>query len=222
MPPPGTLGSNAEAEFRRFCTGNSRLRVPTYRTSILVSRTNSCWTPSDHVITFGSTMSRINACVLARASAVVVGGTLNCRRPPPERNPGPGVGLPPTTGPDVHHAGGGGLVEEQVAFVFCSVCNSGGRLLMAKLRGMTSYAIWPPPRMDHLPWPVGSQANPTCGPKLFVSEFGLRKINPTAGSFAIAFSACFPSSRGTPDHSYRNPRFNVSRDVAFQSSCTNQ
>src|SRR5258708_26509739 len=76
--------------------------------------------------------------------------------------------------------------------------------------------------MDHLPWPVGSQANPTCGPKLFVSEFGLRKINPTAGSFAIAFSACFPSSRGTPDHSYRNPRFNVSRDVAFQSSCTNQ
>src|SRR5258708_19115787 len=59
MPPPGTLGSNAEAEFRRFCTGNSRLRVPTYRTSILVSRNNSCWTPSDHVIDRKST--RLNS-----------------------------------------------------------------------------------------------------------------------------------------------------------------
>jgi len=29
-------------------------------------------------------------------------------------------------------------------------------------------------------------------------DVGLRKIKPTAGSFAIAFSACFPSSRGTP------------------------
>src|SRR5258706_7102495 len=76
--------------------------------------------------------------------------------------------------------------------------------------------------MDLLPCPVGSQANPTCGPKLLVSDVGLRKIKPTAGSFAIAFSACFPSSRGTPDHSYRNPRLTVSRGSTFQSSWTNQ
>src|SRR5260370_22869087 len=135
MPPPGILGSNAEAEFSRFCTGNSRLRVPTYRTSILVSRTNSCWTPSDHVITFGSTMSRINACVAALASAVVVGGTFSWSRPPVARKPGPGV--PP--GPEVHHAGAPD--DLQVSVWFCSDCNSGGRLLIAKLRGMTSYAI---------------------------------------------------------------------------------
>src|SRR5260370_25575100 len=145
MPPPGTLGSNAEAEVRRFCTGNSRLRVPTYRTSTLVSLNNSCWTPSDQVITFGSTMSKINACVLARASAVVVGGTLNCRRPLPARNPGPGAGLPPTIAPHVHHAGGGGFVEEQVAFVFCSICNSRGRLWWARVTGLPSHAYVPLP-----------------------------------------------------------------------------
>src|SRR5215470_9136141 len=182
---------------------------------MLLSLSSSCCTPSDHVMTFGSTMSRINACVAALASAVVVGGTLTCRRPPPARKPGPG--LPPL---EVHQAGAPGSAQVRVGF--CSVCNSGGKLLIAKLRGITSYAIWPPPLMDHLPWPVGSQANPTCGPKSLVSDFGLRKIRPTAGSFAIAFRACFPSSRGTPDHSYRSPRFTVSRGVTFQSSCTNQ
>src|SRR5262245_34423060 len=53
IPPPATLGSNAEAEFRRCCTGNSRLRVPTYRTSKLELRNSSCCTPKVQVITFG-------------------------------------------------------------------------------------------------------------------------------------------------------------------------
>src|ERR1700726_3980527 len=88
-PPPGNLGSKAEAEFRRCCTGNSRLRVPTYRTSRLVSRNNSCCTPSDQLITFGSTWSGMIFPVAARASACVVGGTFTCNKPPPTRNPGP-------------------------------------------------------------------------------------------------------------------------------------
>src|SRR2546430_9719612 len=136
---------------------------------MLVSLNTSCCTPSDQVITFGSTMSRINACVGFRAPAVVVGGTLTCRRPPPARKQEPG--LPP--GPEVHHAGEPGSAHVSVGF--CSVCNSGGKLLTAKFVGITSYAIWPPPRMDHFPRPVGSHAKPTRGPKLLVSDFGLRK-----------------------------------------------
>src|SRR5262249_46007048 len=99
---------------------------------MLVSLNTSCCTPRDQVITFGSTMSRINACVAALASAVVVGGTFTCRRPPPARKPGPGV--PP--GPEVHHAGAPDSLQVNVGF--CSVCNCGGRLLFAKLSGMTS------------------------------------------------------------------------------------
>jgi len=36
---------------------------------------------------------------------------------------------------------------------------------MAKLLGVTSYAIPAPPRMAHFPWPVGSYANPRRGAK---------------------------------------------------------
>src|SRR6266850_1752426 len=54
-PPPGKLGSNAEAEFSRCCTGKSKLRVPTYRTSILESRKRACCTPNVQVMTFGCT-----------------------------------------------------------------------------------------------------------------------------------------------------------------------
>src|SRR5260370_42603824 len=104
-------------------------------------------------------MSRINACVAALASAVVVGGTFTWRSPPVWRKPGPG--LPP--GPEVHHAGAPDSL--QVSVEFWSVCNSGGRLLIAKLSGITSQAICPPPRIDHLPRPVAPQAKPKRGPK---------------------------------------------------------
>src|SRR5579859_7938878 len=156
---------------------------------MLELRISSCCTPSDQVITFGAIWSGIRLPVAARAAACVVGGTLTCSNPPPARNPVPLA----------HHAGG--LGNEQVIAGFCSVCNCGGRLLIAKLFGTTSYAICPPPRMDHLPLPVGSHANPRCGPKLFLSDLGLRKIIPRAGSSAMAFSACFPSSLGTPLYS---------------------
>src|ERR1700730_1747857 len=127
--------------------------------------------------------------VAARASAWVAGGTFTCKSPPPARKPTP-VG---------HQAGAPG--NEQVMAGFCSVCSCGGRLLMAKLLGMTSYEICAPPRTAHRPRPVGSQANPKCGPKLLVSDLGLRKNNPAAGSSAMALRACLASSRGTPDHS---------------------
>src|SRR5580704_12914359 len=127
--------------------------------------------------------------VAARAAAWVVGGTFTCRRPPPARKPTP----------EPHQAGAPG--SEQVMAGFCSVWSSGGRLLMAKLLGMTSYEICPPPRTAHRPRPVGSQANPRCGPKLLVSDFGLRKNKPAAGSSEMALRACLASSRGTPDHS---------------------
>src|ERR1700681_2212172 len=97
--------------------------------------------------------------VAARASACVVGGTFTCRRPPPARKPAPLT----------HQAGAPG--SEQVIAGFCSVWSCGGRLLMAKLLGTTSYDICAPPRTAHRPRPVGSHANPTCGPMLFVSAF---------------------------------------------------
>ena len=52
-------------------------------------------------------MSKINACVPARASAVVVGGTFNCSKPPPARKPGPGVGLPQAVDEGVTSGGEG-------------------------------------------------------------------------------------------------------------------
>src|SRR5262249_41935373 len=98
---------------------------------MLLFLSSSCWTLRDQVITFGSTMSRIRACVAARASAVVVGGTFICRSPPPARKPGLGLLLL-----EVHYAGA--LGSAHVSVGFCSDCNSGGRLFTAKLRGITS------------------------------------------------------------------------------------
>jgi len=85
---------------------------------------------------FGETRSGIKLEVAARASACVDGGTLTCSRPPPARNPCPElmvVGL----GSHVSHQAGR-PDKAQVTAGFCSVCSCGGKLLMAKLLGITS------------------------------------------------------------------------------------
>ncbi len=100
----------------------------------------------------GSTRSRMMLPVLARAAACVVGGTLVVSKPPPARNPCPeSVRLLFHV---AHHAGA--PTKAQVTAGDCSVCNSGGRALIAKLLGITSYAIPAPPRTAHFPRPVGS------------------------------------------------------------------
>src|ERR1700687_5573714 len=119
---------------------------------MLESRITWCCTLRDHVMTLGSTWSGMRLAVFARAAACVVGGTLTVSKPPPDRKPWPesvwaGFQV-------AHQAGRPG--SPQVMAGFCSVCRCGGRLLMAKLLGVTSYAIPAPPRMAHLPWPVGS------------------------------------------------------------------
>src|ERR1700740_3603125 len=124
---------------------------------MLELRNSSCCTPSDQVITFGATWSGFRFAVAARAAPGVVGGTFSCSKPPAARKPWPVA----------HRAGG--EAEPQDTEGLCSVCNCGGRLLMAKLFGTTSYAICPPPRIAHLPVPVGSPAKPRGGPKLFLS-----------------------------------------------------
>ena len=42
---------------------------------------------NDHVNVFGWTWSRMIPWVAERASAMVVGGTLTCKSPPPDRKP---------------------------------------------------------------------------------------------------------------------------------------
>src|SRR5262245_7433177 len=86
-----------------------------------------------------------------------------------------------------------------------------------------------PPRSDHFPLPVGSNAKPRRGAKLFLSDLGARKINPFGrycdvqlGQSAILFNCCRVERYGTPNHSYRSPRFNVKRGIGFQSSWKNQ
>src|SRR6266404_7884799 len=100
-------------------------------------RNSSCCTPSDQVITFGATWSGIRFAVAARAAAWVVGGTFSCSNPPPARKPWPVA----------HQAGG--VAEPQETEGLCSVCNCGGRLLMAKLFGTTPYWICSPRRVAH-------------------------------------------------------------------------
>src|ERR1700676_527291 len=169
---------------------------------------------------FGETRSKIIFPVLARAAAVVVGGTLVVSSPPPARNPCPEL---TTLGLESHVAHQAGLPgRPQVMAGFCSVCSSGGNALIAKLLGITSYATPAPPRIDHLPLPVGSNAKPSRGAKLFLSGLGARKKMPSAGSSAMALSVCRLSPSGTPTYSYRNPALMVSREVSFQSSCANQ
>src|SRR5215468_2241427 len=138
--------------------------------------------------------------VAARASACVTGGTFTCSSPPNCRNPCPAVGLVGLAGLNVaHHCGA--PASAHVRTGFCSDCNWGGKLLLAKLFGTTSYARPAPPRTAHLPFPRGSQAKPNLGAKLLVSGFGARKNSPSAGSSEIPLMACKFSSRGTPLYS---------------------
>src|ERR1700745_4107055 len=101
---------------------------------LLVPWRSSCCTPRVQVMIFGETRSGIRLEVPARASACVAGGTFTERRPPPPRNP-----CPESTfdGSQVlHHAGAPG--RAQVTAGFCSVWSCGGKLLIAKLLGITS------------------------------------------------------------------------------------
>src|SRR5258706_3873119 len=116
-------------------------------------------------------------CVAALASFWVVGGALTVKRPPPAKKPWPES---TTVGLELHVLHQAGLPgSAQVIAGFWSVCNCGGRLLIAKLLGVTSYAIPAPPRMAHLAWPVGSYANPRRRAKLFISGFGARNERPS-------------------------------------------
>src|SRR6267154_4153336 len=126
--------------------------------------------------------------VAALASACVVGGALTVKRPPPAKKPWPELTTVGLGSQVLHHAG---LPESaHVIAGFCSVWSCGGRLLIAKLLGVTSYAIPAPPRMAHLPWPVGSYANPRRGAKLLISGLGARKKRPSAGSSEIPLMDC--------------------------------
>src|ERR1700719_1326798 len=101
---------------------------------MLLSRRIWCCTPKVQEMIFGATRSGMKLEVFARASACVIGGTLVCRRPPPARKPCPELVWAEFQ--VAHHAGAPG--RAQVTTGFCSVCNWGGKLLMAKLLGMTS------------------------------------------------------------------------------------
>src|SRR5215467_469916 len=101
---------------------------------MLLSRTSSCCTPRVQVMIFGETRSGIRLEVLARASAWLAGGTLVCSKPPPARKPCPESIFDGSQA--VHQAGAPG--RAQVTEGFCSVCSCGGKLLMAKLLGITS------------------------------------------------------------------------------------
>src|ERR1700720_480607 len=167
---------------------------------MLLSRNSSCCTPNVQVITFGETRFGMSDCVAARASACVTGGTFTCSNPPNCRKPWPAVGLVGLAASKVaHHCGA--PASAQVSPGFCSDCNCGGKLLIAKLFGMTSYARPAPPRTAHFPFPWGSQAKPNLGAKLLVSGFGARKNSPLAGSSETPLMACKFSSRGTPLYS---------------------
>src|SRR5262249_7533833 len=117
---------------------------------MLLSRRSSCCTPSVQEMTFGATRSGIKLDDFARAAAWVAGGTFVCNSPPPARKPCPES---VRAGFQVLHQAGR-PASAQVIEGFCSVCNCGGKLLIAKLLGMTSYAIPAPPRIAHLPRPV--------------------------------------------------------------------
>src|SRR5258705_2761386 len=167
---------------------------------MLLSRNSSCCTPNVQVMTFGDTWFGISDCVAARASARVTGGTFTCNNPPNCRKPCPAAGLVGLAGLKfVHHWGA--AASAQVSPGICSDCNCGGKLLIAKLFGLTSYARPAPPRTAHFPFPRGSQAKPSLGAKLLMSGFGARKNSPIAGSSETALMACKFSSRGTPLYS---------------------
>src|SRR5258708_39593152 len=118
--------------------------------------------------------------VAALLSACVFGGALTVKRLTPAKKPWPELTTVGLGSEVLHHAG---LPESaHVIAGFCSVWSCGGRLLIAKLFGVTSYAIPAPPRMAHLPWRVGSYANPGRGAMLLISGVAARQKRPRAES----------------------------------------
>src|SRR6267142_5337827 len=75
--------------------------------------------------------------------------------------------------------------------------------------------------MEVLPFPLGSNAKPTRGPKLFLSVLGSPKVI-TPGTLEIALRVWVLAPTGLVQYSYRRPKFKVSRGVTLKSSCTNQ